>query len=157
MNAIAVENHQRTFADLGKLLGIEDLAFNAAGICVMGFDETIFRFEYQAERGEILASSIVGRLPEDAPAQVPWDVLMMNAASLANGAGSVGIDPHTSNLVWFDRTLAKWLTVDGLQAWIKTGLARHEFWQSMLPQMVMVRSDEQSLQIHMTEELIFRA
>jgi hypothetical protein len=133
--AATLPAHERLFADLGAELGIEGLAFNEAGVCIMSFDEAVLRFEYQPERDEILVSSEIAELQPGQSAEMFQDLLALNAASAASGAGTIGFDPERGKLFWFDHISPRSVDQAGFQAWLQAAIARIEACPDLVRQM----------------------
>ncbi len=118
-----MEAIDRVLRDFGARMGMDGLAFDGDGICVLRFDDVTVNLELERDKGAeglLHAFSVIAELPRDEAqaAAVCRHALEQNVGLMLAGAGSVGLrQPY--GLVLANSVGAAGLDVNGLEAFLE--------------------------------------
>ncbi|MBZ2170573.1 CesT family type III secretion system chaperone [Nitratidesulfovibrio sp. SRB-5] len=118
-----MEAIDRVLRDFGARMGMDGLAFDGDGICVLRFDDVTVNLELERDKGAeglLHAFSVIADLPRDEAqaAAVCRHALEQNVGLMLAGAGAVGLrQPH--GLVLANTVGAAGLDVNGLEAFLE--------------------------------------
>lgn len=127
------EMEMRRLADelisgFGRVVGIEEIAFGAAGRCDLAFDEQLMAICVDASMGHLHLESPVLELPVSPSQDFYLRVLSDNLVSFSNGVGCLAVSREERQVLWLDRTPIKGLSQSAFEDWLAKGIERAEFW-----------------------------
>lgn len=88
-------------ADFGRYIGIENLAADEGGECILSFDDVFLRFSHRADQNELLVAAAVMDAPAHPSADFFASILELNATLAMHGEGSIGLEPGDDSILWF--------------------------------------------------------
>lgn len=149
-----MEAIDRVLREFGARMGMDGLAFDGDGICVLRFDEVTVNLELERDKGaegQLHAFSVVAELPQDEAraTAVCRHALEQNVGLMLAGAGSVGLrQPH--GLVLANSVGAAGLDVNGLEAFLERQVVVAEGMREAAGSIVGEAGDASPMQIPCT-------
>lgn len=121
-------------ADLGKVMGLEDLVFDDNDGCLLQFDDSLtVLLLYDAEANEIYFFSYVGEVPQQAMAHVSALLLEANYRWQATGGATLSLRPGGENdVVMTQKFSLEKLDSSNLQEYLGSFVMNVEKWTKFI-------------------------
>jgi hypothetical protein len=100
--------------DLGRVMGIEGLAFDPYGLCRLGFETVAVDLQRSADGRRLLVSCLAGELPETGAAGAMRRLLEANAFFRQTRGATIGLTTGGSGVI-VAREIGAGIEADGLR------------------------------------------
>lgn len=147
-------------AGFGRVVGIEEVAFDDQGRCDLSFDDQPMAICVDATMGHLHLEAPILEIPVSPSKDFYQRLLSDNLISFSNGVGCLAVSQEDNWVLWLDRTPIKDLSQSAFEDWLAKGIERAEFWSkeiqgwvnSAAPSMPVEQAPMQMVQ----PEVVFR-